>query len=368
MRKFLRLFATMAILCSLFLSAKSQTTLLKGIVKNAETGEGIPAVSVNIKGTERGVYSKANGEYEINVSLPITIVFSSIGYETQEMTFTDASFKTISLTTKSDLGQEVVVAATRTSERLIESPVTVDRISSIQIKNTAAPTFYESLANIKGVDLTTSSLTFRTISTRGFNGSGNLRFNQLVDGMDNQAPALNFSVGNVVGMTEMDVDNAELLSGASSALYGSGGMNGTLLLTSKNPFKYQGLSVNIKQGVMHIADAESKAKPYYDWAMRWGQKIGEKFAYKIAASYTKAEDWIANDTRNLSRNNIISSLKPGNRVSDPNYDGVNVFGDEASAAMAGIAQAYQLQTRNGILASNRRGVRYYKCAECRLTG
>ena len=90
--------------------------------------------------------------------------------------------------------------------------------------------------------MTTSSLTFKTPSTRGFNGSGNLRFNQLVDGMDNQAPGLNFSVGGVIGLTELDVESMELLPGASSALYGPGGMNGTLLINSKNPFRYQGLS------------------------------------------------------------------------------------------------------------------------------
>ena len=54
-----------------------------------------------------------------------------------------------------------------------------------------------------------------------------------VDGMDNQAPGLNFSVGAIIGLSELDVDNLELLSGASSALYGPGGMNGTLLMTSK---------------------------------------------------------------------------------------------------------------------------------------
>ena len=48
--------------------------------------------------------------------------------------------------------------------------------------------------------MVTSSLTFTTPTTRGFSGSGNLRFNQMVDGMDNQAPGLNFSVGSVIGL------------------------------------------------------------------------------------------------------------------------------------------------------------------------
>ncbi len=64
--------------------------------------------------------------------------------------------------------------------------------------------------------------------------------------MDNQAPGLNFSVGSIVGPSELAVAADELLRGDSSALYGSGGMNGTMLITSKNPFKYQGLTIQIK--------------------------------------------------------------------------------------------------------------------------
>src|SRR5690606_13416216 len=178
-----------------------------------------------------------------------TLVISSVGFEEQEVTVSDASTK-LDITFKpvSALGQEVVVAATRTPTRILESPVTVERMSSTTIRNLPAPNYYEAIANLKGVDMHTASLTFRTIITRGFSSSGNTRLNQLIDGMDNQAPGLNFSMGSVIGPTELDVDNVELLAGASSALYGSGGINGTLLINSKNPFKYQGLSFNIKQG------------------------------------------------------------------------------------------------------------------------
>ena len=186
--------------------------------------------------------------------------------------------------------------------------------------------------------MTTSSLTFNTLSTRGFNGSGNLRFNQLVDGMDNQAPALNFAVGMILGPTELDIDNIELLQGASSALYGPGGMNGTLLMTSKSPFKYQGLSLQVKQGIMHTDNRQRKASPYYDWAFRYGKKIGEKFAFKIGGQFICAKDWQASDSRNLARNNVLSEVKSGNRQTDHNYDGINVYGDEASASMNSFAQ------------------------------
>ena len=172
----------------------------------------------------------------------------------------------------STLGQEIVVAASRVPERILESPVSIERVSAANIRNAPAANFYDVITTLKGVDVTTSSLTFKTPTTRGFGGSGNVRFNQLVDGMDNQAPGLNFSVGAIIGLNELDVDNIELLSGASSALYGPGGMNGTLLMTSKNPFKYQGLSFIIKQGMLHVDGKERPVSPYYNWSLRWAKK------------------------------------------------------------------------------------------------
>ncbi|HSB91820.1 MAG TPA: TonB-dependent receptor, partial [Flavitalea sp.] len=133
------------------------------------------------------------------------------------------------------------------------------------------------------------------------------------------------------------------LAGASSALYGSGGMNGTLLINSKNPFRYQGFSAQVRGGVMHVDGKQRSASPYTDVAIRWGKQLSDKFAVRISSQYMKAQDWQANDKTNLDRNNVISSIKPGTRQSDPNYDGVNVFGDEVSASLNSFSQAVLAQ-------------------------
>ncbi|RYY16165.1 MAG: TonB-dependent receptor, partial [Chitinophagaceae bacterium] len=177
---------------------------------------------------------------------------------------------------------------------------------------------------------------FKTPSTRGFNFSGNTRFNQLVDGMDNQAPGLNFSLGNFVGLTELDVDNMELLPGASSALYGPGGMNGTLLISSKNPFKYQGLSFEIKTGIMHTDEKQRPTSPYHNWNLRWAKKVSDKFAFKITSELIQAKDWVAQDERNYQRIGTLGFVKAGNRLTDPNYDGINVYGDETTVDIGAI--------------------------------
>lgn len=310
----------------------AQPLSLSGTVKNATTQEGIPAVSVTVKNGTQGTYTNANGAFKFNVpQLPVTLVFSSVGFESKELAVDNAgAVVEITLNPVSTLGQEVVVSATRTPQRILESPVSIERVNAVTIRNAPAANYYDVVSNLKGVDVVASSLSFKTPTTRGFAGSGNTRFNQIVDGMDNQAPGLNFSVGSVIGLTELDVDNMELLPGASSALYGPGGMNGTLLITSKNPFKYQGLSYQVKTGIMHIGDDERGVSPYYNWSLRWAKKVSEKFAFKIGTELIQARDWVARDYRDYKRFGTTGSIVPGTRQTDPNYDGVNVYGDETS--------------------------------------
>ncbi|RPD51122.1 TonB-dependent receptor [Paracnuella aquatica] len=316
----------------LSLCSFAQNIVLNGTLRNSLTGEPVPSVSVSVKGGTTGTFTNENGAFRIQVpSLPVTLVFSSVGFQSQELDVTSAT-QTIDISFQpgTSLGQEVVVSASRVPERILESPVSVERVNTATIRNAPAANYYDLVTNLKGVDVVASSLTFRTPSTRGFVGSGNTRFNQLVDGMDNQAPGLNFSVGSVIGLTELDVDNMELLPGASSALYGSGGMNGTLLINSKNPFRYQGLSFQVKTGVMHLDDRTREASPYYNWSLRYAKKVSERFAYKFGTELIQAKDWVSDDYRNYKRLGTNGSIVAGTRETDPNYDGINVYGDETS--------------------------------------
>ncbi|MCC7380033.1 MAG: carboxypeptidase-like regulatory domain-containing protein, partial [Chitinophagaceae bacterium] len=254
MRKITSYLVTFLLANILTVAAIAQSVTINGNVRNSSTKEASGAVSVIVKGQDEGTFTDDKGNFKITVkSLPVTLLITSVGYEMQEVTVTSAA-KPIQVEFKPTniLGQEVVVSANRVPQKIMESPVSIERVSAANIRNSPVSNYYDVVTSLKGVDVTTSSLTFRTPTTRGFNSSGNTRFNQLVDGMDNQAPGLNFSVGAIIGLSELDVDNIELLSGASSALYGPGGMNGTLLMTSKNPFKYQGLSFLVKEGLMHV--------------------------------------------------------------------------------------------------------------------
>ena len=318
--------------------AQAQSIVVSGTVTDKLTKEPIPGVSVTIKGKTIGSSTDNKGQFSFSTTEkpPFTVLVSYIGYNSVERELAGSTANlTFELESGAILGQEVVVSASRTPERILESPVTIERLGAAQIREVAAPSFYDAIQNIKGVEMSTQSLTFRSYNTRGFNANGNTRFNQLIDGMDNQAPGLNFSVGNIVGITELDVDNVELLPGASSALYGAGGISGTLLMTSKDPFKYQGVSAQLKVGVNHVNDDNTSVQEFRQFDLRMAKSWNNKFGAKFAFSYLQAKDWFGTNYSNFDRS--TNSPKSGNRQSDPAYDGVNVYGDETAYNMRSVA-------------------------------
>src|SRR5258708_39271446 len=169
----------------------SQTPVtISGNVHNAVSKEKVPAVSVTIKGSTAGTYTDDRGNFRLttNRQLPFVLVFSSIGFETQEVTVSSAAAPVnIDFVPASSLGREVVVSATRSAIRSLESPVSIERMGSTAAHEAGGPNFYDAIANLKGGDAVTSSLLFKTIGTRGFKGSGDIPRNQFVDGMGKQA-------------------------------------------------------------------------------------------------------------------------------------------------------------------------------------
>jgi len=326
--KNLLLFTSMLYCCCFVFS---QTTIT-GIVNDASLGGPLPGANVKIAQKAIGTTTDFNGKFILNVSEtpPFSIEISSLGYQSQTIAITkNNQAVTVNLKENATSLDEVVISASRTPERIMESPVTVERLDARAIKNTASASFYDGLENLKGVDINSNSLTFKSVNTRGFATFANTRFMQLVDGMDNSSPALNFPLGNLVGLSELDVQSVELLPGASSALYGANAFNGIMFMTSKNPFNYTGVSASIKSGVTY-QDAASLNK-FLDASIRLAHKFSDKFAAKATVSFLKGTEWFATDHRNTSD----GGYAVGDRYSDPNFDGLNVYGDEVSVNLGG---------------------------------
>ena len=114
-----------------------------------------------------------------------------------------------------------------------------------------------------------------------------------------------------------------LSTGAGSALYGPNAFNGILMMSSKNPFDYQGLSVDLKGG-MTTSDAGG-SNPYTQLTARFAHAFNDRFAFKINASYMKGTDWKANDYT-TGRQTAATPNPSG--VGSPDFDGLNTYGDE----------------------------------------
>ncbi|WP_315818129.1 TonB-dependent receptor domain-containing protein [Paraflavitalea speifideaquila] len=238
----------------------------------------------------------------------------------------------IALATQTYLGNEVVVTASRVPENILKSPVAIDKLDIRAIRQTAAPSFYDALENIKGVQMTTSSLTFKVPNTRGFNIPNNFRFMQLVDGVDMQAATLGVPLGNAIGPTELDIQSVEITPGAASALYGMNAINGMANLLTKDPFTNQGLSFYHKTGVNHVDNRDHDAGILTETAIRYAKAFNNKFAFKINASYMQGIDWIS-DTRLDQNPNNKNSANPAypalNGANNAAFDGWNKYGDDA---------------------------------------
>lgn len=312
---------------------------LSGKVIDSE-GEPLPGVNVVVKGTIVGTPTNPDGTFELTVrqDLPLTLQFSAVGFQSQELFVNESNSSNISITLieQTIYGNDVVVSASRVEESIIDAPVTIEKLDIISIKNAASDDYYSSISTLKGVDITSSSINFQIINSRGFNSTGNTRMVQLTDGMDTQAPALNFPIGNLNGPSELDVESVEFLPGASSALYGPNAFNGILLVNSKSPFRYQGLSVKVKTGVNHldgdvsVGEPES-AQPMYNFAVRYAKAFDNKFAFKVNLDYMSAEDWRGG---NFTDKN---ASQQGNLSSNPAYDGIHKYGDDGSFNIALLA-------------------------------
>jgi outer membrane receptor protein involved in Fe transport len=152
----------------------------------------------------------------------------------------------------------------------------------------------------------------------------NPRFLILIDGMDMLAPGLGWNLGNQYGTTDLDIDNAELIPGAASALYGPTAFNGMLSMHTKDAFKTTGLSWMVKTGINHIGDKETGIHGLNDVIIRYAQKLNEKIAFKINLAYNNGHDWYANDYSDINPKTPLALRGENN----PAKDGLNIYGDE----------------------------------------
>jgi iron complex outermembrane receptor protein len=325
----------------------SQITI-KGEVLDEGTGEALIGANVVLKSDPTiGTVTDFDGSFELKVDqLPCTLNISYIGYTSKDYEVTTSGQKLKILIAEEsvtiDLGVEI--KGQRVSEKQKAAPLTIESLDAIAIKQTASTDFYNGLGSLKGVDLTTASLGFTVINTRGFNSTSPVRSLQTIDGVDNQSPGLNFSLGNFLGSSELDIQKVDLVVGASSAFYGPNAFNGVIAMETKNPFFNKGLAASVKVGERNLFETAVR------FADVFKNKSGKPFmAYKLNFSYLRANDWVADNydpITDATGNDIFSpALNPGG------FNAVNVYGDEYNIFFNGT----DFNSFTGLNSFNRRG-------------
>ena len=309
--------------------------------------QSIPGANVVVVGENSGASTDFDGSFKLttNAKLPFSVKVSAVGFESKTISVTAANQKiNVVLKDEETKLDEIVVSASRTPERVIESPVTIERMGLQEIKNTTAATFYDGLENLKEVNFNTSSISFKSVNTRGFATVANTRFMQLVDGMDNSSPALNFVLGNLIGVSDIDVASVELLPGASSALYGANAFNGIMFMSSKSPFTNEGISVYYKYG--QTSQDAAGTNDYNDFGIRAAKAFTKHFAMKANFTYMEASEWIAADRRSMTSGGDSHAV-------NQNYDGLNIYGDEVTTFIPNVGQVSRTGYREQDLTDNK---------------
>ncbi len=329
------------------LSMQAQTTVRGKVLDDANGETLIGAAVAVIQGGKGGSITNYEGEFVVKLdSLPAKLRVSYTGFTAQEFDITEPNTRlTVKLSSGDLLIEETVVRGQRIDDKQKAAPLTIENLDAIAIKETAAISFYNGLGNLKGVDLTTASLGFTVINMRGFNSTSPVRSLQIIDGVDNQAPGLNFSLGNFLGSSDLDVGGVDLVVGASSAFYGPNAFNGVISLKTKNPFLQKGLAVSLKAGERNLLEGA------FRYADALKNKAGKDWmAFKVNLFGLRADDWVADNYEPITNavgNQVFNAAENPGRS-----NAVNIYGDEYSA---GVGIAYD--SRAGLNTYHRTGYR-----------
>ncbi|WP_428664736.1 TonB-dependent receptor [Runella sp.] len=223
---------------------------------------------------------------------------------------------------------EVVISASRLQESVLKSPVSIEKATLQDFRRSGQPSFFDALENIKGVHLIVPSLGFKVLNTRGFANTTNVRFAQLIDGIDNQSPHIGAPVGNALGPGDLDILSVEIIPGTASALYGMNAINGLANFQTKSPFEYAGLSFQQKAGVNHLNDKNVSAKFFNESSLRYAHSWNDRWAFKVNGTFTKGYDWQATDLTDITPN--VNSTVGLTGADNPAFDPVSGYGNESA--------------------------------------
>ncbi|MBN1133138.1 MAG: TonB-dependent receptor [Bacteroidales bacterium] len=214
---------------SVSFAAIGQQRQVTGTVTDAETNEPLIGVNVTVSGTTLGTITDVDGNYSINVSSGQTLVFSYVGYVEESVPITDQAIVNITMSLSTEALEEVVVVGYGTMRKsdVTGAIVSIEEDDFKQVKTTNVVESIQGKA--AGVDITKSSgeagagFSILVRGERSLSGSNSPLY--IVDGVQ---------YGSGIDINPNDIASMEILKDVSStAIYGSKGANGVIIITTK---------------------------------------------------------------------------------------------------------------------------------------
>jgi len=305
------------LLCNL----ASAQQIIQGKVIDESSQDVLPGAIITISGTLDVAVSDMYGEFKLNTNqiFPVELSISFSGYKKLIVSIINDRHVTLQLKLEMNL-EELTVIGKENEGRANQPPNRRESMNATEILRNPSANLFEGMAKKNGIDFI-GGISMSVINTRGFNSASPTRMLQVIDGVDNQSPGLNFSLGNFLGAAELDLQRMEVIVGASGPFYGPNAFNGVISMETKDPFFHQGCDVMMRIGERNL----------YEGGFRFAKAIQnskkeETFAYKINFSFLTAHDWEASNYHPITDSKVDES-NPGR------FDAVNTYGDEYSLFM-----------------------------------
>lgn len=247
------------------LTARAQSVKVSGRVTDGPGGDGLPGVSVTVKGTQFGTITDSNGSYALDADNNATLVFSFIGYATQEIDLNGRTTIDVALSASAEQLNEVVVTALGIEREERTLGYSIAKVKGDELTHVAQENVLNSLAGrVPGMTINSTGGAGSSVQVTIRGAKSLVNGNQplfVVDGvpMNN---SLN-NIGQVGSDNRVDYGNAisdinpeniesiSVLKGASAAaLYGSRAGNGVIIITTKSGKNARGMTVNVSSNTV----------------------------------------------------------------------------------------------------------------------
>jgi outer membrane receptor for ferrienterochelin and colicins len=292
---------------------------ISGTVVDSENQEAIPGANVIVVGSNTGAVADFDGNFILNTSaeLPLKIEVSYVGFSSQiiEITSVDQPLE-VALVFGQNLN-EVVISASRRSEKALDAPASVSIITSKDLENTANVNDpARALINIPGVQFQQQSANSINFEMRAGSGVFGTSVFPILDYRFLQSPASGAFFAFQSGLSNLDIDRIEVVRGAASALYGPSVESGVVHFFSKKAIDNPGTSVELIGGNLSTLSGTIRHAYAND---------KKTFGFKINAQYKKGDEFgldpIENADflaliNNATANGIFQPIVKNNRI-DP---------------------------------------------------